>query len=235
MKMREYRRILFFAGIFIIAAACVPVGEMKEESRRVSLDDAESVQAELDMGAGELRIRGGAEELMEGIFSYNVERWKPEIDYHVSEKRGKLKISQGDWRGIPSGKGKNRWDVFLNEEVPLDLIVDFGAGEGKLDLRGLSLQSLQIDMGVGDLTVDLSGDHKNNVDVAIEGGVGSAAVYLPDDIGVRVKAEKGIGSIDARGLRKRGSVYVNEAYGKSEVTIEIEIEAGIGSIDLRVK
>jgi hypothetical protein len=55
---------------------------------------------------------------------------------------------------------------------------------------------------------------------------------LPDDVGVRVDAEKGIGKISARGMRKRRSAFVNEAYGESEVTLRVKCVAGIGSIIL---
>jgi hypothetical protein len=37
-----------------------------------------------------------------------------------------------------------------------------------------------------------------------------------------------------RGLRRRGSYYVNEAYGKSDASLHIEVQTGIGAIELRV-
>lgn len=222
---------LLFGGIW----ACYPTGEPQEESRTIELGQAESVELYLKMGAGELRLYGGAKELMDGSFLYNVERWKPEIDYTISGSRGLLEIRQGKKSGVPMGKTRNRWDISLNDDVPIDFRVDFGAGEGNLDLRGLTLKSLDIDMGVGSLTVDLTGEREQDLDVSIEGGIGSATVYLPDDIGVRVKVDKGIGSVHARSMNKEENVYTNDVFGKTEVLIDMEIEAGIGSIDLKLK
>jgi len=185
--------------------------------------------------AGEFSLEGGARDLMEGYFEYNVDQWKPEVDYFVSGQKGRLTVEQTGRTGIPLGDSKNRWDVNLSQDVPIDLKIDLGAGEGHLDLRGLDLRDLDIDMGVGELTVDLTGDLKENLKVNIDGGIGSATIYLSEDVGVRVKVDGGIGSVDARGLHKNDHTYTNDAYGESEISINIEIDAGIGSIDLRLK
>jgi len=34
---------------------------------------------------------------------------------------------------------------------------------------------------------------------------------------------------------KRGDVYINDAYGKTDVSIDIDVDAAIGSIDLILK
>jgi predicted membrane protein len=84
------------------------------------------------------------------------------------------------------------------------------------------------------MKLDLRGKHERNLDVSIDGGVGSGKLYLPREVGVRVRVDGGIGSVDAHEFNKNGHVYTNEAYGKSPVTIDISIDAGIGSIDLRL-
>ena len=208
------------------------VGELAEETRTVELGEAESVELDLNMGAGELKVQGGARELMEGYFVYNIERWKPEIRYSVAGNRGKLKVKQGECGAMTIGKTRNKWNISVSNDIPLDIKVDFGAGEGNLDLRGLILNSLDIDMGVGELKVDISGEQKQSLDVSLDGGVGSATIYLPLDVGVRVKVDGGIGSVNARGMIKKRGAYINDAYGKTEVTIDVDVDAGIGSIDL---
>ncbi len=235
MKSIKILQILFLAILFVGLWACYPTGEIQEESRTVKLGEAESVEVDLNIGAGQLKLYGSARELMEGNFVYNVERWKPRIDYSISGTRGLLRIRQGKSSGVPIGKKRNRWDISLSNDVPLDLKIDFGAGEGKLDLRGLNLESLNIDMGVGSLTVDLADEWKQDLEISIDGGVGSATVYLPENVGVRVSVDKGIGSVHARDMNKEGHVYTNDAYGKTEVSINMDIEAGIGSIDLELK
>jgi len=232
MRFNQLPKILLLTFLVGGIGACIAVGKSTEEVQTVELGEAESVELNLDMGAGTLKVQGGASKLMEGYFVYNIERWKPEIRYSEAGNRGILKVKQGECSAMTIGKRRNKWDISLSNDVAIDINVDFGAGEGNLDLRGLILNSLDIDMGVGELKVDLSGEQKQSFDVSIDGGVGSATIYLPIDVGVRVEVDGGIGSVNARGMIKKRGAYVNDAYEKTEVTIDIEVDAGIGSIDL---
>jgi hypothetical protein len=193
------------------------------------------VHTNLKMGAGELNVTGGADRLMEGDFSYNVADWKPEVDYDVSGDTGELTVEQGSGEGVPlGGDARNEWDVRLNDEVPTDLAVEMGAGESDLDLDSLTLTGLTLRMGAGETTVDLTGDYGEDFDATMEGGVGEATVLLPSEVGVRARAEGGIGKINARGLQKEGDSYVNDAYGDSDVTLDLDIRGGVGEINLEV-
>jgi hypothetical protein len=190
---------------------------------------------ELKFKAGEIKVYGGAEELMEGMFEYNIEQWRPEIKFHSSGSRGFLSVNQGDSSGIPAGNGKNIWGIYLNEEIPIDLDMDLGAGEGDLNLQHLNLRTVLVDMGVGDLRVDVSGSYLHDVDVTIDGGVGSITLLLPRAMGVMVHADKGLGSISSRDFIRKGDSLVNEVYGKTDVNIRVDIDAGIGSIQLKLR
>jgi hypothetical protein len=233
--MKHILTLIFILLFSFVSAACVGVGETEVETSNIELGDVESAVVELDMGAGELEVHGGARELMEATFTYNVDKWKPQIDYHTTGREGVLKIKQGDTEGIPFGDTKNKWDISLNENVPIDLRVEMGAGQGILDLRDVQLSDLDIDGGVGELRLDLSGERNRDLDVDIDGGVGSATIYLPEDVGVKVHVDGGIGSVNASGLKKINGSYTNDAFGESDVTITIRIDAGIGSIDLKTR
>ena len=235
MRMKQILIFILVVCFSFVSTTCVDVGDTEVETQTVKLGDAQSATVELDMGAGELEVHGGARELMEATFTYNVNKWKPMIDYVTSGDQGMLKIKQGDTEGIPMGDTKNRWDISLCETVPIDLKIDMGAGQGILDLRDVRLSALDIDGGVGELRLDLSGERDQDLDVDINGGVGSATIYLPEDIGVRVHVNGGIGSVNAVGLHKKNGVYKNNAFGESDVTISIQIDAGIGSIDLKTR
>jgi hypothetical protein len=235
MRMKQ-TLILFLTLVFsFVFMACVGVGETEVETRTIELGDSESALVELDMGAGELGVHGGARELVEATFTYNVDEWKPRIGYDAVGKQGLLKISQGKTEGVPLGDTKNRWDISLNETVPINLKIDMGAGQGILDLRDVRLSALDIDGGVGELKLDLSGERNQDLDVDIKCGVGSATIFLPEEIGVRVHVNGGIGSVDADGLYKKNDVYLNDAYNESDVTITIRIDAGIGSVELKTR
>ena len=211
------------------------VGEMQRESRSIQAQDAQAVRSKLQMGAGELNITGGADQLMEGEFSYNVSNWKPKVSYDVSGERGALTVKQGSGGGVRlGGDARNEWDISLNDEVPTDLVVEMGAGESDLDLDSLTLTGLDLQMGAGKTTVDLTGDYAQDFDASIEGGVGQATVLLPSEVGVKAKAEGGLGKINAKGLKREGDSYVNDAYGNSGVTLSVDVQGGVGQINLEV-
>ena len=235
MQFVKIQKIMLVALLVGGLVGCKVAGELQEDTRTIELGKAESVELRLNMAAGVLRLQGGAGELMESYFKYNIDRWKPEVGYSLSGSRGILKVKQGKSSGMTVGKKRNIWEIRLSNDVPMDIKVNLGAGQSKLDLRGLMLESLNVDMGVGELTVDLSGEQNQNLDVVIDGGIGSATLYLPRHIGVRVSVDGGLGSVNARGMNKKGNVYTNETYGKTDISIEIDIDAGIGSIDLELK
>jgi hypothetical protein len=208
-----------------------PAGPEQHESRSIDLDKAERVRAELKMPVGELEVRGGAPKLLDADFTYNVAAWKPDIRYSSTGTAGDLILEQ---RGptASSGNTKNRWELRFNDSVPLDLRVEFGAGEARLNLGSLNLRSVNIEMGAGTLGMDLRGAPRQDYSVRIRGGVGEATVHLPKDIGISAVASGGIGDISVTGLRKDGNRYVNDAYERAGVRIRLDIQGGVGSIRL---
>jgi N-terminal domain of toast_rack, DUF2154 len=226
----------------VLAGACgtqpggtQQVGKLQRESKSVDPKGAQSARAQFKIGAGELNLAGGADQLMEANFSYNVSGWKPKVTYDVSGDTGELMVKQGSAEGGDlSGDARNEWDIRLNDELPTDLVVQMGAGESDLDLDSLALKGLDLQMGAGKTTVDLTGDYTQGFDATIEGGVGQATVLLPSGVGVKAKAEGGLGGINAKGLKKVGDAYVNEAYGESDVNLSVDVKGGVGEINLEV-
>jgi len=220
----------------LVAACDDEPRSVQTETKTVASGGAKSVEVELRMGAGELRLTGAAQEaLLEATFRFNRERLRPEVDYRVSGDTGVLRVGGRRHSGINFGRVRNDWDLRLGKSLPVDLSLNLGAGQSRLDLRGLDLSAVDIDMGVGEMTMDISGPHARSFRVRVNGGIGSATVYLPADVGVRARINGGLGSIHTHGLTKQGKLYTNDAYGRSPVTIDIEIDGGIGSIDLRVE
>lgn len=223
------------AGLLSLAltvGGCVrlPDEEVVTNRESVDLGQAESVEVELEMGAGELKVSAGSNKLMDAVF-VTPPTWKPKVRYRVSGKQGWLTVDE------PEGTRRFRhandeWEVRLNERVPMELRIKLGAGTSRLELGGLALRELDIELGAGETEVDLTGDWKSDLRASIEGGVGTAKVRLPTDVGVRVEAETGIGEVSVRGLAEDGRAYVNKAYGKSPVTLRINVKSGIGTIRL---
>lgn len=239
-------KIVFFMliSLTLVLSACAGTGEVEElrtESETVALDNANAVVTEISMGAGELTVQGGAQALMEAEFTYNVEVWRPEVDYSVDESGdvniGRLFISQPAELEFDSNLTNFRyqWDVHFNNDVPMDLRVELGAGNGNIDASELDLTALDVAAGAGNITVDLSGEQQRDLAAAIRGGVGNLTVFLPSDVGVKVDVAGGLGQVVATGLsRSEEGSFVNASFDTAENTIILDIEGGVGEINLEV-
>jgi len=257
------KRVVMYGTLISIAlsfalAACsggVRVGDLQTKSQTVELGDADTVNVDIQMGAGDLDVSGGASELLDATFTYNVAKLNPRATY----SNGRLEVKDSD---VKTGIGslfdlngyRNEWDLSLNEDVPMEMQMDLGAGRstltlGALDLTGLdinggagdldldltssqSLRRFDLEMGVGKVTIDLTGDWQKDLDARIVGGVGGLHLRLPAEVGLRIRVATGIGNIVANGLTRDGDTFTNDAYGVSDVTLRIDIDSGVGQINL---
>ena len=48
-------------------------------------------------------------------------------------------------------------------------------------------------------------------------------MLMPSEVGVRVRAENGLGKIYAEGFQREGEAYVNDAYGDSDVSLNVDV------------
>lgn len=230
------RLLVLLVALLAASPGCIisggpRVGETHNESRSVPVGQTKSVAVEIKMGAGELKVAGGASDLMDADFTYNVDAWKPEVNFDASGDQAHLTIEQPETHGH-RGRTRNDWDIRLNDHVPTDLTANLGAGKANLNLVDVSLNRFEVNLGAGETDVNLDGHWAHDLTGSVHGGVGKATLHLPRDVGVRVTAQGGLGAINANGFSKNGDVYTNDAYGKSKVNLNIDVQGGVGEIDL---
>jgi hypothetical protein len=236
------RRILSVTGVVLLGVAllattgCVRVeleeGGYKTNSAEVLAEGATEVDAQIDMAAGELFVRGNADELMNAEFEYSHTSWLPKVEYDVSDGTGDLRVKTPDTvKTFPAGNTRYSWDIQLGNELPLNLDVNMGAGEANLDLRGLDLRDLKLDLGAGETTIDLSGDWKNDLTGDITCGAGELTLKVPANVGVRIVGYRdGLGTYSADGFAQDGDALVNDAWDTATVKFEIELRRGLGDV-----
>lgn len=202
------------------------------QNEPVSIDQAGAQRAdvELDLGAGELTVNGGADKLIEGTFRYNVPEWKPIVRTSMNGSHATVTIKQPEHIRLGGGNHEYAWNLAFNSKVLLDLALNCGAGQARLHLGDLDLRSVAVHIGVGQVDLDLQGHPTRDYDVNISGGIGQATVRLPQDVGVRAEAHGGIGSINVTGLEKRGDHYENNLYDNAKANIRLKVDGGIGEI-----
>ncbi|MET3193887.1 toast rack family protein [Gottfriedia sp. OAE603] len=234
----------FFIAVLVGATLVVTTGcsiftngKVKEELISIEKDNAKSLDVKVDLGAGKLNVKKGGNEWVEGIAEYSHKPLKPEVSYKLNGSKGKVKIEQGKHKlpNMKIGKFKNEWNLTLTDKIPLDLDVNAGASKTILDLKGLELNSLDIENGVGELTVDLGGDWKHGFNTKIETGVGKTTIILPSDIGVKIHSDKGIGKANVVDFISKGNgVYVNEAYENGKETLNVDMDMGVGEVSFKL-
>ncbi|MEO8287663.1 MAG: toast rack family protein [Chloroflexota bacterium] len=233
--------LFLVAALFMISNAVggltnPAVGELRTEMQSVPLGEARSVVVDVSMGVGTLDVSGGAGDLMEATFTYNVDTWKPIVSYSLNAQgsEGTLLIEQPAARGInTSANIRNDWNVRFKDDVPMTMKVDMGVGQGNLRFGGLNLTRLEVNSGVGETTVDLTGlNAPQNVNVLVNAGVGKLTIILPENTGARVTADGGLGNINSGGLTANGKTYTNSAYGTTDHSINVDVKTGIGDISL---
>ncbi len=231
------RTLLIFCPLpaLLLLAGCgfeqLSSGPMQEKPVSIELGDTERANIELDFGAGELNLNGGSDNLITGDFEYNNDAIKPVVQTSRNGSHTVITIKQGSTHGI-GGNLKSKWDLQLSNKALLDLTVNCGAGQDKLNLRDIQLRSLKVSMGAGQVDLDLRGQPTHDYDAEVSGGVGQATVRLPEGVGIRAEAHGGLGSINVTGLQKVGDHYENSAYDKAKVNIRLKVDGGIGQINI---
>lgn len=200
----------------------VEIGELQETEETVLASGEESVDVTVVFGAGQLDVSAGdADHLLVGRFAYNVEEWAPEVTYDD----GDLSIRQDSAEGLPVGdydQLRNEWNLAFSPEVSWEMDLKMGAGEGSLDLTGLRLAELDLDLGAGNLEVRF--DEPNEVEMR------------------RLTVDAGASALDVVGIGNAGPERIQVQGGAGDLTLdfagewpgsaEVTIVAGVGQVTL---
>lgn len=224
--------LLGWVAISRITGTSITTGQVRTESQSVQLAGAQTVDVTVSMGAGNVTLSGGAPNMMDADFTYNVDALKPQVNYNVNGTSGTLAVREPDIQGGMIGNTRYEWNLRFNNDVPMKLTTNTGAGNTELRLGTLNLSRLTVNSGAGNTTMDLSGTPRQNLEATINGGVGNTTVRLPAGTGVRVVASGGLGKVTANGFTINGDTYTNDVYGKTPVTLNITVKLGVGNVTL---
>ena len=227
--------IIVFAIIVIAAAVAVPLyfvyfGPERIVTRTVDLGGATAVNAEIDMRSGSLSVGGGATQLMSGGFTYNMEKWKPEINYNVTGGTGTLTVEQKEGWFWPWWPAKNDWNIRFNDGVPLYLKAKLSAGKSMLDLRSLNLTGLNIDSSAGDVHADLSGTMNSLKRVMAQLSLGHIELDMDGEYGtpIDLNVSNSAGGINLSLLgRWKANLEGNIKTSAGEINLELPRDVGV--------
>jgi hypothetical protein len=116
-----------------------------------------------------------------------------------------------------------------------DLTMKVGAAEFEvIGLGNSRCRSLDLKGGVGEITLDFSGDWAPGAEMRVSANVGLGDVHLrvPEGVGVRLDVHRFLVSLQLEGFAKRGSTWYSAGYDRAAVKLLVDVNAAFGSIEV---
>jgi hypothetical protein len=224
--MNTLKCSLLLGLLLIFGGSLVMADRVDHAEEVVPADDYEALEVDLDFGAGTIDIEVADMDEPAKFDIYYSPRY---VDYEFDfEKRGKTcrlflesDLRDHDW---DHDDIDNEWILQLSTKYRTSLNMDIGACEARLELGGIPLEDVEIDVGAADMQIDFSDPNPErmrelNIDcgassLEISGLANANAEMMDFDIGA------GSCEIDFRG----------DYQGETEVDIDV----GVGSMDVIV-
>ena len=133
---------------------------------------------------------------------------------------------------VRTGASETLLDVSLPNPSAMDR-AEFKVGAADFTARhlgNLNARHIDVSAGVGDLTIDLSGDWRQDADVDVKVGLGSLELRLPQGVGVKLQRKTMLTSVDTDGLVERGDAFYSTDWDRAERRLTVRIEAAFGKV-----
>jgi hypothetical protein len=114
--------------------------------------------------------------------------------------------------------------------------LEISMGAAAFEAEGLGnagCRRLSAEGGVGDLTLDFSGEWKTDMTADITVALGSVTLVVPEDVGVRVEKNTFLADFTASRFEKRDGVHYSDNWESAERRLTIELQGAFGSFDIR--
>lgn len=213
-----------------------PAGGLAVTGEQINqgLEGAAEATVRLETGAGALRVEAMAQP--DGLLQGRVDTGRGHNIRQDFRKEGDRAVYELRQTGVqvtfPGGSSRLAWELQVNPDIPLDLNVAMGAGDVRLDLTGVDLTNLEVNLGVGQ--VDLTLPEEGRFSANVEGAIGSLVVRVPEGLGVRVQKETALsGATLPSDYRCDGNTCTSPDYDTAEHRVDLDLSAAIGSIAVR--
>lgn len=235
--------IAVLAGLFgyaMLQGAQVPAERPASDTAMLSrgLEDAERGLVTLRLGAGTLNLGAlvDSSNLVEAKVAYAEQSRKVQEHFAMTNGQAEFELrgSQENFLWMPSGKMNETWQLHLTQRVPLELRIEMGAGSVQADLSDLKITQLDVNMGAGDIVLTLPAA-EGTASASVKLAVGELTVLAPSGVGVRIRANRLLSSvnIDERRFTRSGNDWVSDNYGSAAMKVDLQITNVIGTINVR--
>lgn len=199
-----------------------PVAEYERGRLRVGVDNVgRSVKLGRNRSGGELELRLGRDIPMALNMEFGAVR--ADLDLGGLELTD-LSLSTGASESLVEVSEPNRGAIRTARfEVGA---ADFTAR----DLGNLNAERIEVAAGVGEVTLWFTGEWSRDARVSINMGLGALELRFPEGLGVRLKKDSFLTSLDSQGLVKRGDYYYSLDWDEADRKVTIDLDAAFGSV-----
>ncbi|MDZ7260540.1 MAG: cell wall-active antibiotics response protein [candidate division KSB1 bacterium] len=164
---------------------------------------------------------------------------EPEIEFYTKVKAGEIDMDLGGLRlknfTLKTWAGETDLDFSEPNLVEMEYLeVNLKVGESRLNnLGNAKFKEADINGGIGELTVDFSGESIQPARVRIDLDIGETTIILPRKVGVKMSVSKFLFLTEVdipEGFRRSGRYYYSENYDKSAEGLYLKINQGIGEL-----
>ena len=113
--------------------------------------------------------------------------------------------------------------------------LELNAGAAKFEAVALGnsgCQEIRFDGGMGEVTLDLTGQWVADSRLVANVAVGGLTLRLPRQLGVELVVDRFLASFNPVGFTRKGSSYFSEGYDGRERHLRIEIKTTVGDINV---
>jgi hypothetical protein len=225
----------YFIAITLLALAIVAAGcdlEDRVPAEMVSMDQShplgqeKSLDARIQFDIGSLEVTGDRKAQAYSLdLEYDKTSYTPDVRYDPGQEgRFSFRLESNHRGGLRPTRQGNRLRLGLTDSVPVKLNIDTGVGDARLNLSGLKIEQLELKAGVGGSR--LAAYEPNPIEcssIRIKNGVGSMnAVGLANLNFHDMEFEGGVGGADL------------DFTGDWKQSADIAIQVGVGGVTMRM-
>jgi len=189
----------------------------------------------LDIGVesqGRSRGRGDRES---GEFELELARGVPmDLDMEFGAVQADFDLGGLALTGLELSTGASESIIDISEPNRMEMGTarfEVGAAEFTLhNLGNLNAERIEFDAGVGSLVLGLDGEWQRDAHLSIDMGLGALELRVPEGLGIRLRKDSFLTSLDSEGLVKRGDIFESLDWNDADRQVTIDLDAAFGSV-----
>lgn len=197
-------------------------------------DDVRSLEADLDLGEGNLTVRDASSDLVDASFKEMTH--KPKISSDVINGIAKVNMI-ADARRFGSGGLRinldtpSDWYLQFSNLVPLLLKLKGEDADIHLNLASTPLRDIEVSAEESEVYLKV-GELEPNVRVKISGENSKIRLRFPNHSGVRITGYDDPEYLTQVGLKASDGGFVNEGYDTVKTRVEVELDDRLSSLSI---